>query len=275
MFATVAVMSLLPASPRKRRRLGWAALGLVAVAAGGATIAALPKGEPVAVTPPSAAAAAAASAAPAPLPDGKETRLTPAVRREIDRTLEEWIPAALERRDPARAWELSGPGLRGGTPHGEWVKGNLPVSPFEPKLRARYEWRPGFVYENRVGFDLLLQPRSEYVGAIAYAIDMVRQGDRWVVDLIYPKAIFEPAKGKHNWVTGPPDFAAGGFGTNYLEQDQTFDSRMDVKWLLVPAGLLGVGVLGIPLAALALSVRRRRQTARAYAEWDARRAADA
>lgn len=261
-------MGLLPSSPRRRRRLAWAAAGALALVAAVAGVAALPGGEPLDVSP-------LAPAASAPVPAAvqeREVPLTPAVRREIDRTLREFIPAALDRSDPELAWKLAGPQLRAGTPRAEWLAGNLPVSPFEPRPERRYEWRPGFVYRDRVGFDLFLQPRSTRVGAIAYAIDMVPRGDRWVVDLIYPKAIFEPAEGEHNWVTGPPDFAAGGFGTNYLEQDQAFTARLDARWLLVPAGLLGLGVVGIPLGVALAAVRRRRRAARAHAEWVARRA---
>ena len=48
---------------------------------------------------------------------------------------------------------------------------------------------------------------------MAVSVDVVRVGDRWLVDGWYPVAWFTPPEGRQ-WVTGVADFAAGGFTNN-------------------------------------------------------------
>ena len=196
--------------------------------------------------------------------DEREVTLTRATRRSIDATLARYLPAAVGRRDPALAWSLSGPALRAAVPRSRWLGGDLPVYPYPFRVERRYEWRPAFTYRDRVGFDLLLQPkRGVDRGAIAVAVDMVRRGDRWLVDSWYPTAVFSSPTEKP-WVTGAPDFAAGGYTGDQYEAGKFERQRLDALWLLLPAVVLGAGVLAACSWWTLMVVRRRRRGAAAY-----------
>src|SRR5436853_5286807 len=86
--------------------------------------------------------AAPAHAAPA--------RLTAADRAAIDRTLDVFVPAAIARRHPERAFAVVTPKLRQATTRAQWARGNLPVSPYPAVGKRFHGWTidlasPGYV----------------------------------------------------------------------------------------------------------------------------------
>jgi hypothetical protein len=250
------MLSRIRSSPRLRRRLGWTAGVLVAASAAAVTIALLPTGKP---PPPDRLTAGPTVRAE------REVRLTPAMRRGINATLDRFVPAAVGRRDPAFAWSVAGPGLRGGTTRRDWVAGNLPVQPFPVGGTRFHSWRPLYVYRDRVGFDLLLHPRkTARVGPIAVSIDVIRRGDSWLVDSFYTTAVFndpdEPA-----WVAGQPDYGADGTTAEATYTRPKFaESRLSPAWFALPVGLFAGAVLAVAAYALAV-VRRSRRAEAAHA----------
>ena len=241
-------MKQLLASPRRRRRLAWSAAVLAVAVGVAAAIALLPGGEPA---PPEVL-----RPAPAPTVE-RQVALTPSMRRAIDGTLERFVPAAVGRRDTALAWSLSGPSLRAGAPRADWLRGSLPVFPF-PFRDSRFPgWKPLYTYRDRVGFDLLLQPRrTANVGPIAVKVEVVRRSNRWLVDTWYPTAVWS-APADRPWIAGPADYAAEGYTSDWYEHDPVTRGRLDPAWLLVPAGLLAL-VIAAPLTLAGLSRLRRR-----------------
>ncbi len=242
-----------PASPRARRRIGWLGLTLAAAAAAALMVALLPGRSPERTASP---AAGAPTAQPAPGTTARRaTALSAADRRAIDATLDRFVPAALERRDPGLAWELSGPDLRGSATRSDWVAGELPVFPFAPRGRAFHHWRPDVVEPGRVSFDLLLQPRDRREGAITFSVELVRRGGRWLVDRWYPIATFTPV-GQRPHVVGPNDFTPPAGAASTPDK-----ARLAPAWLLVPAAVVGLlALVALALAARAwLRVRRGRR----------------
>jgi len=254
-------MSLLPASPRARRRLGWATSLLVALVAATATVALLPKGRDI--TPDPVATPASAPSPATPVAAERKMKLTEETRREINETLARFIPAAVRRDDPGLAWDLSGPKLRTGWSRSDWLDDQIPIFPFPARSTGFEGWRKIYVYENRVGLDLVVHPTSRTIGALAVGVEMVRRGDRWVVNEWVPVASFTPVEGRQ-WVTGIADFQADGWTDKGLEAPPPLRSRLGKEWLLMPLGLLGLAIL-VP-ASIAVSVaRRNRRATRAYA----------
>jgi hypothetical protein len=242
-------------SPRRRRRLGWIGLTLVALAAGAAVVAAFP--EPKRLPPDRLTAAP-------PVEQDKPVQLTPAMRRGIAATLERFIPAAVVRKNTALAWNLAGPGLRAGSTRRDWLKGDMPVFPF-PAKRTRYDqWKPAYTYRDRVGFDLMLMPRPETRrGPLAVSVDMARKGKRWLVDSWYVTAVFT-GPDERPWVAGQPDYEAGGYGADaQYDRPKYAQAELSPAWFAVPAGVVGVGVAAIVGFAV-VSVRRNRRALAAY-----------
>jgi hypothetical protein len=249
------MLSKLGSSPRLRRRLGWTAGILVAAGAAGATIALLPAGKPL---PPDRLSAGPTVAVE------REVKLTPAVRRAITTTLDRFVPAAVDRRDPAFAWSVAGPGLRGGTTRRDWLAGNLPIQPFPVQGTRFHGWRPLYVHRDRVGFDLLLhaRPRTRR-GPIAVSVDVVRSGRRWLVDSFYTTAVFN-APDEPGWVSGAPDYEAGGSTAEATYERPRFaQSRLSSAWFALPLGLFAAVLLAVAGYAIAV-VRRNRRAAAAH-----------
>jgi hypothetical protein len=236
-------MSLL-ASPRRRRRLAWAGgtLLVVAIVVAAVVVFADSKRLPPDNLRPGAA----------PVAEEREVPLTRATRREIDEVLDEFVPAAVGRHDLARAWELAGPGLRAGTTRRNWVAGDFPVHPYPYAEQPFRNWRKSYAYHDRVAIDLLLFPRAgERIGPIVFAVDLVRQQGRWLVNSMYPAAVL-PAASKSSEQSSPE--AVG-------EVAKPEGARLHPVWFLVPATIFGA-VLLIPLGlGIKSLVRRRAQPA--------------
>jgi hypothetical protein len=188
----------------------------------------------------------------------KEVPLTSAMRRGIDRTLAEFVPAAVARRNPARAWQLAGPGLRAGGSLRGWKSGELPVHPYAyATSRSLRDWTTIYARRDRVAIDLMLYPRAgSPQGPIAFGIDLVPRRKAWVVDSIFPAAIWTGKK-ERAFVTGMQDFT-GRFGSKQSTYDKPDlpESRLAAAWLIVP-GLLLLPCLIVPLVLGIRSLAKR------------------
>jgi hypothetical protein len=248
-----AMVSGVLSSPRRRRRLAWLAGVALALVVAVAVIALAPTGTPA---PPDRLRAAP------PVERERLIELTPAMRRAIDGTLDRFVPAAVGRRDPLGAWQLAGPGLRRGTTKRDWAAGELPVQPFPVRDTRFRGWRPLFATRDRVALDLLLHPRKEArVGPIAVGVDLVRAGERWLVDAFYTTAVFN-SPDELPWVAGQPDYGAdGATAKSTYERPKFAESRLDAAWFLLPLGLIGSAIL----AGLGYALYGVRRSRRAYA----------
>jgi hypothetical protein len=224
----------LPSSPRRRRRLAWAVAGLAVAALVAAGVATLPTGKPAAPAEP-------LSNEPAQLPPRERPlRLSAADRQAVNAVLDRFVPAAVERRDPAAAYGLVTRRLRGDDRRETWARGALPVMQFPARGTRFHDWSLKYVDENGVGFDLLLQPRPKAkIGPIMFAVDLERIGGRWLVDSFGPIATFAP-------VGAPARVRAVGDFSPQPTGGEVEEGRLSAAWLLLPVGFLGL------LAALGL-----------------------
>ncbi len=196
--------------------------------------------------------------------------MTPAMRRAINSTLDRFVPAAIDRRDPALAWKLAGPGLRAGTTRRDWLRGDLPVHPYSFRGTSFHGWQLVYAHRDRVAVDLLLQPRrGSRQGPIVFGVDLVRRGPRWLVDSMYPAAVFSGAD-ERPWVTGPADYRAGASRAKSHYSRKPDEARLSAVWLAVP-GVLFASLLLIPIGFVVYNVAADRRARRAYAESSAAR----
>jgi hypothetical protein len=189
----------------------------------------------------------------------REVRLTVDMRRGIDRTLAEFVPAAVARENPTRAWDLAGPGLRAGGTLRQWQAGQLPVHPYAYAEKGLRDWTLIYAHSDRVAIDLMLFPRrSSPEGPIAFGIDLVPGKSGWLVDSIFPAAIWS-GKGERPFVTGAQDFT-GKFGSKKSTYDKPKlpEARLSPVWLLVPGMILGACLVA-PIAILARGLLSRRR----------------
>lgn len=186
-------------------------------------------------------------------PVQREVKLTAAMRRGIDRTLAEFVPAAVGRRDPSLAWRLAGPGLRAGGNLREWKRGVMPVQPYAFSNKSLRRWRLVYARQDRVAIDLMLFPRAgSQEGAVTFGIDLVPGRARWLVDSIFPARV---------WGGQPPPTRATSTPPQRPASTGLNSDRHSALWLLVPAAILSVAVLA-PVAMLAWGLVRRRKRQR-------------
>jgi hypothetical protein len=193
---------LVPTSPRKRRRLAWAAALLCLVAAGVSLALVIP-GSKQGSGAPSVAEGPAQLGSPQP-----RVRLTPADRRAIDMTLDRFIPAGMERRDLGVAWSLAGPEMKSGSTLADWRSGTSPIPYYSTRETTFHDWRTIDVGERYVVFNLLLHPApTSKLAPYVFSGQVVKRGGRWLVNRLYTIAIMNPVT-KTTREVGPADFAA-------------------------------------------------------------------
>jgi hypothetical protein len=187
---------------RQRRRLAV----LVGVAVVGGVVAglaaALPHGSRFPQSPAAdAGAAQVVEQAPA-------VKVSAADRNAINRTLDAFIPAAVARHDPLLAYRLATATLRRAATLAQWRRGELPVVPYPARPGRFHGWTVDYSHPSEVGIDLLVRAvPGQRIAMTAYKIDLKRIHGRWLVDSIYPAAMYG-ASGSD----APPVFSSKDLG---------------------------------------------------------------
>jgi hypothetical protein len=134
----------------------------------------------------------------------------------------------------------------------------MPVHPYPFADKGLRDWTLVYARRDRVAIDLMLFPRAgAREGPIAFGIDLVPGKAGWLVDSIFPAAIWS-GKGERPFVTGPQDFT-GKFGTKQSTYDKPKlpEARLSAVWILVPGLVLGASVV-VPLTILGWGLAKRR-----------------
>ena len=174
--------------------------------------------------------------APAALADQKQVKPD---RPAINRLLDEFIPAVVEKQDLRRGWTLVG-GVARVVSHREWLAGNTSVQAYPAKGTTFHGWILNYSYPNDVGFDILLQPTDPKMGAWSFRAEAQKLGGSWKITTWYPVAEFAPP-GRAGQVNGPNDLGAGAASA------EAGKGRLGAWVLAIPAAALGVLLLGVLL----------------------------
>ncbi len=237
------------ASYRWRRRLAWGSGALVAFVSLVVLAIALPKshGKHYRLAP-TGTEPVDVNTVPA-----KQVRVTPALRREVNRTLVAFVRTAVTRADSAAAWNLVTPLMRIGISRRDWNNGEVPVNPFPAEISDEPSWRVLTSYPRDLTIDLVLQPRSgAHTGAIAFAVEFKRMRDgRWLDDSMVPEHVFG---GSAPAGTTPKVTVTSGAGQH---------ARLSPLWFIIPGSLLGL-VIAVPLLVALNAWRRSRAIERRY-----------
>jgi hypothetical protein len=250
-------------SPRMRRRLGWAAAGVVIAGVVAAAIVLIPgANKPHETLRPGGGVQVAQ----------KEMRLTPASRRAIDALFDAFVPDAVERHDVRRAMPLVTNAFRAGVTRHEWLHGSLPVMPYDAVGRQFHGWTLIYAYPREISVALLLHPApKEKLGAVAFTAVLKKPRGRWLVDSFVPAASFAaqmsaPKKEKPH-LLAQNDFMPGASTPSSQAVAAAPTGRgtdsLSTKWLLVPGIILALIVL-VPVGAGITHARRTRRAWRDY-----------
>jgi hypothetical protein len=133
--------------------------------------------------------------------------LTPERRRTINMLLDEFVPAAVERKDPMRALALVTPAFRAGVSRADWARGKLPVLPYDARGERFHGWTLDYSLAKEMSVDVMLQPAAtEKRGAIAFTAVFKRQRGNWLVDAFIQAAAFAPANAETSRILAQPDY---------------------------------------------------------------------
>jgi hypothetical protein len=245
----MSTMGSILASPRRRRRLLWAGGFVVLVLIAAVGFAAMP--DPQKLPPDTFGKAQAIDVTKGDSP----IKVTPKIRKEISRALDQFVPAAVAREHPERAYSIATPNLRKQATPSQWRNGNIPVQPFPVRSHSTFHgWTVNYAFKRQVNIDLLVMPDlKKETHPLALTIDMRQVGGKWLVDSVFPVAVFAPLPKQGNrgpmvstYDLVPGQAAAGG------------QSRISYGWFLVPVGLVGGGLLAVFLVILRGSLQDRR-----------------
>jgi hypothetical protein len=240
----------IPESPRLRRRLKWVAIAGSLVVAGILVAVLIPSKGP-------SNGKAAGIRPPAQLAVDTHQKLSRTDRRQIDTLLDRFIPAAVDRQDPATAWKLAGPEMRSASSLSAFRKGELPVPSYPANEKNYHHWRAIDVEKGSVVLNVLVHPRNpKTLGTWVFSIEVVRSKSRWLVNRIYTIAVMNPpvrpATVTHE--LGPADYAA----PPPTSRTSTTSSPSSHSFLLPVVAIFAL-VLAIPLGlGVAALVRHRR-----------------
>jgi hypothetical protein len=190
----------------------------------------------------------------------KEVPLRRADRREINRLLAAFIPAAVERKNPAAAYRLATPALRQSATPADWRRGEIPVYPYPAS--KQYDWTINFSLPRQLNVDLFVQPKKGAdVGPIAFTVEFKRtRSDRpWRVESFFPTAMFPKVEDG-----GQPVSQADLGPGNVKGTSQTGKARVSPLFFFVPPALLLL-VLLIPLVMFVHGKLREARSERIYA----------
>jgi hypothetical protein len=241
-------------SPRARRRALFIAVPLLIAGAIAGAISLIPNTTPQAVGP-------KGNEGPAQTVAPTVTHVSASERSEIDKVLDQFIPAAVERKNAAVAWSLAGPGLKASSSLAEWKQGNLPVPSYPARGAEFHGWGVLDAQPGDVNFNLLVHPQAgAKLGSYTFHGEMVKQHGKWLVNGLYTAAIDNPVRnGQHE--VGPADFGAPGGGSTSPTK-----TRLGSDYLIPIVAILSAAFV-IPLVlGLVVFLRSRRRKRQIRAE---------
>jgi len=169
-------------SKRVRRILPWAAALLLVAAIVVAIVRLAPNRNPPPESP-----GQAQSQTPPPKPK------TVPLARDATSVARAFLKTAVARKDLDAAWKISGPNVRGGLTHRQWLTGDIPVVPYPIKSLAVARFKIDWSYANQAGLEVALLPRDNAaVKPQVFFILLKRVGPagkkHWLVDTWVPKS---------------------------------------------------------------------------------------
>src|SRR4029453_17476462 len=176
----------------------------------------------------------------------KPLKVTSAIRRQISEALDQFVPAAVARNHPETAYAAATPNPRRHATAKQWRAGDIPVQPFPLRHGQSFHgWTVNYAFQNQVNLDLLVMPDlKKETHPLALTIDMRKVGKHWLVDSVFPVAVFAPLpkQGNRGPMVSTYDLVPGQAATGG-------QSRVSYAWFLAPFGLVGGAILLIVLPA--------------------------
>ena len=248
-------------SPRKRRRLAYAVVTPLAIAAViTAAVVWLPEApeDPPEVFGNQQAVNIAAHE--------KSVRLTRADRKLVNQTIDVLMNDGVKRENPAAVYDVASPGLRSLAKKSDWERGEIPVYPYPALGKTFHGWTINYSQRNHLNVDLLVMPSRNRttLGPVALTLDLRKIDRRWLVDGIFPVATFAPLppQGNRGPVISTYDLVPAAAGS----APSGARSRLSYAYFFLPAAIIGGGIAFVVGFFVLRAVRDRRANKRYLAQ---------
>src|SRR5262249_47421655 len=158
------------------------------------------------------------------------------VRDSINGVLDQFVPRAIARRDPASARPFVTASLWSQATSAEWRAGTIPVPPYDPAGTTFHGWRAIYAFPRTVSIQLTLEPKRPRHPVVSCVVGFKRVGARGLVNEIYSEGT-------------PGGESRAAPATTTVAQTTTQHvvggsrGRLSSMWLLVPLGLLSLIVI--------------------------------
>ena len=248
-------------SPRKRRRLAYAVVTPLAIAAViTAAVVWLPEAreDPPEVFGSQQAVNIAAHE--------KSVPLTRADRIQVNETIDVLMNDGVKRENPAAVYAVASPGLRSLAKKSDWKRGEIPVYPYPALGKKFHGWTINYSQRNHLNVDLLVMPSRNRttLGPVALTLDLRKIDKRWLVDGIFPVATFAPLppQGNRGPVISTYDLVPAAAGS----APSGARSRLSYAYFLLPAVIIGGGIAFVIGFFVLRAVRDKRANKRYLAQ---------
>jgi hypothetical protein len=100
-----------------------------------------------------------------------------------------FLQTAVARKDLAKAWRVTGPGIKQGQSYKSWLAGDIAVVPYPGESMDKAPIKVDWSYPNSIGLSIVLLPkRGSPEKPQVFNMELKKAGQRWVVDSWVPYA---------------------------------------------------------------------------------------
>jgi hypothetical protein len=195
------------------------------------------------------------STEPATLFDAPAKRtLSAEAEKEVLGVARHFVANGVTRAHPERVYDRVGELLRGGLTREQWKTQDIPIVHY-PVGEAR--WKFEYVNAEAVGLAVLLFPRegaTQPPAIFTMRLEPARSEAGWLVTSWSPRGA-SPAN-------TTPGAGTGDTGAAAAATEVVTVRRASLAWLLLPVGILGIGLM-IPVVLVLRSMRATRRIRRA------------
>lgn len=232
-------MRTLLSSPRRRRRLAYGTLVVLAVATVALLVAFVRNTASLHET--------FQPGKPQLYREPASVRLTPQELEEVHAVAVKFMASAVVRERVADSYALATPSLRQGMSLDEWKTGDIPAQPYPIDSPAAAKWKVAYSHQNDVMLAIAVLPTREAevqgIRPMAFSMELKRFGNgdakRWLVDAWVPLG------------GGSPQLTAQTGGPS-ARPPKAVEAPLSAIWLALPIGILasivllpiGVGLVG-------------------------------
>ena len=207
----------------------------------------------------------------------KHVPFTAAKRRAVSAVLAKFISGAVSKHDLAGTWDLAGPDLRQGITREDWLRGQIPIVPFDASKRGQGKWSlVNYSYANKVGLELLMFGKHRSGQLATVETDVVRGKDGrwrvnyWMITKLHGPGSAAAADSASAMSEGPPNVhklpgrkKAGQreAATEAAPDPNGGVAHLNAAWLLVPGGIVALALLALLALGVKAWLRNRRAAA--------------